>query len=85
MNQKKQKPINLSKAFAELEKITRDFENGELDLEKAIPKFKRGLALAKLLKERLSKIENEIEEIKNEFKSLEKTETSNLNDLETPF
>jgi len=85
MKQKKQNQINLSKAFAELEKITRDFENGELDIEKAIPKFKRGLALAKLLKERLSKIENEIEEIKNEFKGLEKTETPNLNDLETPF
>ena len=64
------KPINLSQAFTELEKITAEFENGEVDLEKGIPKFKRGLELAQLLKKRLGEIENEIKEIKEGFKDL---------------
>ncbi len=56
--------LTLSKAFDELEKITKEFEKGSIDLEKGVPMFKRGLELAKYLKEGLSKIENEIEEVK---------------------
>ena len=66
-----EKSNSLSDAFKELEKITREFENGEIDLESGIPKFKRGLELAKLLKQKLSKIENEIEVIKEDFRVLE--------------
>ena len=62
-----EKELSLSSAFEELEKITAEFEKGDVDLEKGIPKFKRGLMLAKFLKEKLSKIENEIEEIKEKF------------------
>lgn len=64
--------ISLSKAFEELEKITQEFESGQVDLEKGIPKFRKGLQLARFLKKRLGKIENEIEEIKAEFKDLDK-------------
>lgn len=62
------KEQSLSESFSELEKITEEFERGEVDLEKGIPKFKRGLELAKRLKYKLSAIENEIEEIKVRFK-----------------
>lgn len=62
----KKKP-GLSELFAELEKITAEFERGEVDLEKGISKYRRGLQLAKYLKKRLVKIENEIEEVKAEF------------------
>lgn len=40
-------------------------------MEEGVPKFKRGLELARKLKKRLSEIENEIEEVKSEFKDLE--------------
>jgi len=62
-----EKELSLSEAFKELEKITTEFEKGDVDLEKGIPQFKRGLMLAKFLKEKLSKIENEIEDIKEKF------------------
>jgi len=62
-----EKELSLSEAFKELEKITAEFEKGQVDLEKGIPKFKKGLVLAKFLKEKLYKIENEIEEIKERF------------------
>lgn len=72
MTKKPSQQISLSKAFEELERITQEFESGEVDLEKGVPKFKRGLELARFLKKKLSKIENEIEEIKGKFKDLDK-------------
>lgn len=71
-NEPTKKKPSLSQAFAELEKITAEFEHGEIDLEKGIPKLKRGLELARYLKTRLKKIENEIEEVTVDFKDLEK-------------
>ncbi len=62
---------SLKKDFAELEKLTEEFEAGDIDLEQGIPKFKRGLELARKLKKRLGEIENEIKEIKDEFKDIE--------------
>ncbi len=86
MAKKKTKDINLSEAFSELEKITSEFEGGQVDLETGIPKFKRGLELARLLKQRLGKIENEIEEIKSKFTDLDKQEAQEELELEeSPF
>ena len=69
--------IKVSEAFIELEKIVNAFENEELDLEDSMPKFKRGLELAKLVKGKLAVMENEIKEIQAEFQAddrLTKTE-----------
>ena len=74
MTKKLSEKISLSEAFKELEEITQEFENEEVDLEKGIPKFKRGLQLARYLKKKLSIIENEIKEIKGDFKDLDKEE-----------
>lgn len=71
MTNNKKKEQSLSESFSELELIAEEFERGEVDLEKGVPKFKRGLELARKLKKRLGDIENEIKEIKDEFKDLE--------------
>lgn len=66
------KPISdlkVSEAFSELEKIVAAFENEELDLEESMPKFKRGLELAKMVKGKLTVMENEIKEIQAEFQA----------------
>lgn len=60
----KTKDINLNDAFLRLEKITALIEQEDLDLEKSIPLMKEGLELAKYIKQRLTALENEIEEIK---------------------
>jgi exodeoxyribonuclease VII small subunit len=60
----KAKDINLNDAFLRLEKITALIEQEDLDLEKSIPLMKEGLELAKYIKQRLTALENEIEEIK---------------------
>ncbi len=76
--------LKISAAFSELEKIVSAFENEELDLEESMPKFKRGLELAKLVKGKLAVMENEIKEIQAEFQAddrLTKTEEpSSLDD-----
>lgn len=78
---KKEKKQTLSEAFEELEGITAEFENGEVSLEQGVPKFKRGLELARKLKFRLSEIENEINEIKVEFKDLAEPVTAQETDF----
>jgi len=62
-----QKKINFTEAYEELEKIVADFESGEIDLEKDLPKFERGLTLAQQLQGRLGEIENKVVEIEKKF------------------
>jgi len=73
---KKTNQSRLATAFAELEEITEKFEREEINLEEGIPLFKRGLKLAKDLKTRLTAIENEIIEIKDDFAELETNNNS---------
>lgn len=69
MSTKKIEDLKVSEAFGELEKIVGAFENEELDLEESMPKFKRGLELAKYVKGKLAVMENEIKEVQAEFQA----------------
>ena len=59
--------FNFTKAYQELEELVADFEGRELDLDKDIPKFEKGLKLAQQLKEQLGKLENKVTEINASF------------------
>lgn len=61
------KKFDFEKSFKELEGITQSFEGGELNIEKGMKDFERGLKLAQELKARLSEVENNIEVIKAKF------------------
>ena len=61
------KKFNFTASYKELEEIVADFESRELDLEKDLPKFERGLKLASKLQKRLSEIENKVVEIDKKF------------------
>lgn len=76
------KRLKLSDAFDELEEIVQEFEEGDVDLENSIEKFKIGLELSKYLKKRLNEIENEIVEIKDEFEE-ESTDKQPKNNKKT--
>lgn len=67
------KKATLQSDFEELTKLTEEFESGKISLEESMPKFRRGLELARRIKRRLEEIENEIYEIKSEFRDLEET------------
>lgn len=62
------KKLNFGEAFAELEQITEWFDSEEnLDLDKGLKQFERGLELAGDLKKKLNEVENKVEEIKEKF------------------
>ena len=61
------KKFNFTASYKELEGIVADFESRELDLEKDLPKFERGLQIASKLQKRLREIENKVVEIENKF------------------
>jgi exodeoxyribonuclease VII small subunit len=64
----KKASINFAKAFEELEEITRWFDSqDQLDLDNGLKQFERGLELASELKQKLSEVENKVEEIKKKF------------------
>ncbi len=63
----KQDNFNFKEALEELKKINEEFDTEEIDIDKALAKFKRGLDLAKKCKQRLLEIENEVIKIKEKF------------------
>lgn len=58
---------SLTQAFAELEEIVAAFEGGQVDLERDLPKFERGLKLAGFCRTRLTEIENHIRKVEKTF------------------
>lgn len=77
------KKINITTVVKELENITHEFENEEIDLEQSIPKFKKAMELAKYIKHRLTRVENEVEKIINDYQDdsvADKTETNSNKD-----
>lgn len=59
--------FSFAKGYEELEKLVAEFESRELDLEKDLPRFERGLALAKKLQEKLKEIENKVIEVEKKY------------------
>ena len=59
--------FNFSKGYKELEALVADFESREIDLEKDLPKFERGLELAQKLQQRMREIENKVIDIDKRF------------------
>lgn len=64
------KDASLAEKFQELETITAWFEQEDIDLEQALPKFEQGLKLAQECKAQLDDVGNKIQKIKVEFKDL---------------
>lgn len=58
---------SFAQAFAELQKITEQFERDDFDLDRALEEYERGLKLAKQLKDRLKTLENTVEQMKKKI------------------
>lgn len=71
MKSSKDKEMSLDRAYQDLKAIVAEFESGELGLEESIPKFEEGLKLASYLKQRLKKVQNRVEEIKEKFTEMD--------------
>ncbi len=60
--------LTFEQSFKKLESLVQEFEQGNLDLEKGLVKFKEALLLAETCKKRLDEAENKIIKIKEQFK-----------------
>lgn len=63
---KKSEPT-FQEAYKELEEIARQFESEDLDVEKGLAYFERGVALAAVCKKALSDLEVRVQEIQQSF------------------
>lgn len=59
--------FHFTKAYEEIEAINEWFQQEDIDLDEALKKYKRGMELVKLCKERLKEAENKFETVKKEF------------------
>lgn len=67
MSKEKAKEPSFKEAYEELETITQQLEQGDVDLEDGVAKFERGLELSQILKKKLQKVQKKITLIKNDF------------------
>ena len=61
----KKNDISFEEALKDLEKIVEDLNNGDLELEKAITAYERGIQLKNICEERLKNAQERIELIQN--------------------
>ena len=61
----KKNDISFEEALKDLEKIVEDLNNGDMELEKAITAYEKGIQLKNICEERLKNAQERIELIKN--------------------
>ena len=64
----KKNDISFEEALKDLEKIVEDLNNGDLELEKAITAYEKGIQLKNICEERLKNAQERIELIQNKKK-----------------
>lgn len=62
-----EKKINFARSFEELEKIVKELESGQIDLDEGLKKYERGLELASVCQNKLKEVENKVQLIKAKF------------------
>ena len=61
----KENDISFEEALKDLEKIVEDLNNGDMELEKAITAYEKGIKLKNICEERLKNAQERIELIQN--------------------
>ena len=64
MNENKKKDISFEEAMKDLEKIVEELNDGDLDLEKAINAYEKGVVLKNICEEKLKNAKERVEKIK---------------------
>ena len=64
----KKNDISFEEALKDLEKIVEDLNNGDMELEKAITAYEKGIQLKNICEERLQNAQERIELIQNKKK-----------------
>jgi len=69
---KKDKIENFEESLSKLEEIVDQLESGEIDLERSVELYERGIGLKNICEEKLKKVELQIKKIKIENNQVKK-------------
>ena len=71
---KKDKKLNFGESIKKLEHIVEQLESGEIDLEKSVELYEKGMILKNNCEEKLKKVELQIKKIKIENNQIKRDE-----------
>ena len=69
---KNNKELSFEYSLKNLEDIVEQLESGDVDLEKSVELYEKGMNLKKICEEKLKKVENQIKKIKVENNKIQK-------------
>ena len=70
--EKNKKDLSFEGSLKKLEEIVEQLESGDVDLEKSVELYEKGMYLKKICEEKLKKVENQIKKIKVENNKIQK-------------
>ena len=66
------KDLSFEDSLKKLENIVEQLESGDVDLDKSVELYEKGMNLKKICEEKLKKVENQIKKIKVENNKIQK-------------
>jgi len=66
------KDLSFENSLKKLEDIVEQLESGDVDLDKSVELYEKGMNLKKICEEKLKKVENQIKKIKVENNKIQK-------------
>ena len=69
---KNNKDLSFEDSLKKLEDIVEQLESGDVDLDKSVELYEKGMNLKKICEEKLIKVENQIKKIKVENNKIQK-------------
>ena len=66
------KDLSFEDSLKKLEDIVEQLESGDVDLDKSVELYEKGMNLKKICEEKLQKVENQIKKIKLENNKIQK-------------
>ena len=73
---KKNKDLSFEENLIQLEKIVNQLDSGEIDLEKSVELYEKGMKIKKICEAKLKKVEIQIKKIKFESDKISKEDFS---------
>ena len=70
--EKNNKDLSFENSLKKLEDIVEQLESGDVDLDKSVELYEKGMNLKRICEEKLKKVENQIKKIKVENNKIQK-------------
>lgn len=78
-NEKKVSELTFKEASVELERVVRQLESGDLELEDALARYTRGVELLRSLRDRLAHAEQKVQVLLDSTSEVEAPDTTTAN------